>query len=67
MSFTWLIGDIELYSSGSSRWLTPSRAEHRAMSDVNSSVIMLFTARSVQIARNRSLNRPASVVAMYPP
>ena len=38
-----------------------------AMSLDHSSESRLLTARSVQMARNRSLWRPASIVAMYPP
>ena len=65
MSRTQRIGDIRAYSSGSSRWFGPcSTRKAVPMSLDHSSESMLLTARSLQMARNRSPCRPASHVAM---
>ena len=68
MSRTKRIGEMRTYSSGASIGLGPtSTRKIVAMSLVNSSVIMLLTARSLQIALNRSPWQPANQVAMKPP
>ena len=59
-------GDIRNSSSVSSIGVTPAYSElnHQPMSDVCVIVTMLLTARSLQIALNRSPCVPASHVAM---
>ncbi len=65
MSRTKRIGDIRAYSSGSSMCTVPCSTRNTVpMSLVYSSVNMLFTARSLQIALNFVPVVPANHVAM---